>query len=174
MDTRTCLNVALYVHCLSCLIPLWWGDFGVRGTHQRETWRNSQCIWKENGSYINGKEGRTVDSSGSGQGRVADSCDRGNEPWGVIICRRLASWAQLSGSRDGLADPWSSFQTRSATRRSNNRDQHMLIQCGKEQLDNSHIQPVHTTPNALSLAQSLAYHTSCRLGPIKYNAWWKR
>jgi len=47
----------------------------------------------------------------------------------------------------------------------------MLIQCGKEQLDNSHIQPVHTTPNALSLAQSLAYHTSCRLGPIKYNAW---
>jgi len=43
----------------------------------------------------------------------------------------------------------------------------MLIQCGKEQLDNSQIQTVHTTPTAVSLALRRAYRTSCRLGPYQ-------
>jgi hypothetical protein len=44
-----------------------------------------------------------VDSSGSGQGQVAYSCDRGNESWDAINCSEcLASCAQLSGSREGF------------------------------------------------------------------------
>ena len=98
---QCCVNTST-----ACLVLSWWGDFGVRWTYQGETWRNPQCIWKENGSQINGKEGRAVDSSGSEQGEVADSCDLGNELWSAINCRQcLASWAKLSGSRQGLCWP---------------------------------------------------------------------
>jgi hypothetical protein len=44
---------------------------------------------------------------------------------------------------------------RSAIKRSSSRDQHILIQCDKEQMDSSHIKTVHTTPTALPLALSL-------------------
>jgi hypothetical protein len=61
----------------------------------------------------------------------------------------------------GAADPWRSFQTRCAIKRSSTRYQHVLIQCGRAQLDSSHhMQPVNRQ-------HCHARHPLCRLGPIR-------
>ena len=93
-----------------CVVrPLPVSSYSVVGWLRR-TWDASTRNLKEPAVYMEGKwilkkwEGRTH----SGfiwlrTGACADSCDRGNEPWGAINCRqRLASWAQLSGSREGF------------------------------------------------------------------------
>jgi len=64
----------------------WWGDLRVRGTFPRPRRR-----WEVNiktDLQVVGWEHR-LDLSGSGQGQVAGSCKRGNEPSVSIKCEEI-------------------------------------------------------------------------------------